>query len=141
LSYMFDASSILILTRELEEKVVDVMKGNLTSSLAYYEVGNALWKKCNLAKKLTLNEATEVLEFTLSLFKLMKIVHISDKDMGGKTLSNAAKLNITYYDAAYLTAAKETGKVLVSDDKKLTTASQKIGVKTLPSKAFIDQHK
>lgn len=139
MSYVFDASSILILTRELQEQVVDVMKGNLTTSLAYYEVGNALWKKCTLAKKLTLNEATEVLEFTFQLFKLMKIVHISDENMGGKTLSNATKLNITYYDAAYLTAAKETGKVLVSDDEKLTTTSQKIGVKTLPSKAFIDQ--
>jgi len=139
LSYVFDASSILILTRELGEKVVDVMKGNLTTSLAYYALGNALWKECNLAKRLTVNEAIEVLKFAFSLLNLMKIVPITDGVLGVKTLSNATKLNITYYDAAYLTVAQETGKILVSDDKKLLTVSKNVGIKTSLSKTFADK--
>jgi len=42
MSYTFDAGSILILTRELKEKVLDLVAGNFTASLMYYEVGNAL---------------------------------------------------------------------------------------------------
>jgi len=136
---VFDAGSILILTRELGEKVVDVMKGNLTTSLAYYEVGNALWKECKLAKRLTVNDSFEVLKFTFSLLNLMKIVQITDEVLGVKTLSNATKLNITYYDAAYLTVAREADKVLVSDDEKLVAASRKVGVKTSSSKIFMDE--
>ena len=139
MSYVFDAGSILILTRELGEKAVDVIKSNMTTSLAYYEVGNALWKECNLAKRLTVNEAIEVLKFVFSLLDLMEIVPITDGVLGVKTLSNATKLNITYYDAAYLTVTQETGKILVSDDKKLITVSKNIGVKTSPSKTFVDK--
>lgn len=139
MSYVFDASSILILTRELGEKAIDVINGNLTTSLTYYEVGNALWKECNLAKRLTVNEAIEVLKFIFSLLDLMEIAPITDEVLNIKTLSNATKLNITYYDAAYLTVAQETGKILVSDDKKLVTVSKNVGVKTLPSKTFADK--
>jgi len=139
LSYVFDAGSILILTKELGEKAVDVLKENLTTSLAYYEVGNTLWKECSLAKRLTVNEAIEVLTFVLSLLDLMEIVPIKDEVLSVKTLSNATKLNITYYDAAYLTVAQETGKILVSDDKKLVTVSKNVGVKTSLSKTFANK--
>jgi len=136
LSYVFDASSILILTSKLQEKVVDIMKENTTLSQAYYEIGNALWKECNPTKRLTLGEATEVLRSILSLFNKMKIVHIKTADMGNKTLSDANRLRITYYDAAYLTVAKELGKILITDDEKLISSSRKTRVKTSPSKIF-----
>jgi len=139
LSYVFDASSILILTRELGEKVIDVMKGNTTMSLAYYELGNALWKECTWTKRLTVDGASEALKFAFSLLDLMKIIHIRDADLGVKTLSNASKLKITYYDAAYLTAAQEVDKVLVSDDEKLIDASRRAEVKISPSKIFTEK--
>lgn len=137
MSYVFDASSILTLIGKLGEKIVDVMKGNLTVSLAYYEVGNALWKECKLAKRLTIDEAAEVLDFTFSLLDLMEIVHTKDGDLGVQTLSNAIKLNITYYDAAYLTATQKLDKVLITDDEKLIATARKIEVKTSPSKRFL----
>lgn len=136
MSYVFDASSILVLTRELQEKVVGILKGNLTLSLAHYEIGNALWKECNRVKRLTVNEAVEVLGFTLALLNLMNILDVKDAYFSTKALSNADKLNITYYDAAYLTAAQVANKTLVSDDGNLVAASRKIGVKTMPSKAL-----
>lgn len=139
MSYVFDAGSILFLTRELGEKVLDAVKQNSTTSLAYYEIGNALWKELNLLKRLNFNEATKALKAIFSLLKLMKVVHIENADLGAKTLSEASKLDITYYDAAYLVTAKELGGVLVTDDKKLATASKKIGVETLSSKTFIQK--
>lgn len=139
MSYVFDAGSILFLTRELGEKVLDAVKQNSTTSLAYYEIGNVLWKELNLLKRLNFNEATKALKVIFSLLKLMKIIHIENADLGAKTLSEASKLDITYYDAAYLVTAKELSGVLVTDDKKLATASKKIGVKTLSSKSFIQK--
>jgi len=139
LSYVFDAGSILTLVRELGEKVVDVLKGNWTTSLAYYELGNALWKESILAKRLRVDEAVEVLRFAFSLLDLMKITHARDIDLGVKTLSSASKLKITYYDASYLTAAQELDKVLVSDDEKLVAASRKAEVKTSSSKIFVQK--
>lgn len=136
---MFDAGSILILASKLGEKVVDVMKENVTTSLAYYELGNAIWKECNLAKRLTVDEAVEVLKFVFSLLDLMQIIHIREADLSVKTLYNASKSNITYYDAAYLTVAQEIGKVLVSDDENLIATSKKLGIQTKPSKIFANK--
>lgn len=134
MSYVLDASSILALTRRFGERIVDLSKGNFTPSLAYYEIGNALWKECNLLKRLNMNEVNKTLEFTFSLLKLMQIIPIEDSNLGLKTLSNANKLNITYYDAAYLTVTKQLDKILVTEDEKLTKAARKIGVKTSSTK-------
>lgn len=140
MSYAFDASSILILTRELGGKVPDVVRGNFTASLAYYEVGNALWRECNLLRRLDVDEAAKTLEFTTSLLNFMKTVHIKDAKSCVRTLFNAYKLNITYYDAAYLSVAEDLGKILVTDDEKLAVAAEKIGVETSSSKGFIKRN-
>jgi len=139
MSYVFDASSILLLTRELGDKVVDVVKENLTASLAYYEIGNAIWKEHNILKRLDANEAAKALGFTFSLLKLMKVITIEDADLGVRTLQEASKLNITYYDATYLVTAKESSAILVTDDERLATASEKIGIETVSSKSFIQR--
>ncbi|KPV64857.1 MAG: Exonuclease VapC9 [Candidatus Bathyarchaeota archaeon BA1] len=139
MSYAFDAGSILILTRELGERVLDVVGGNSTASLAYYEAGNALWKECNLLARLGVDEAAKALEFTISLLSFMEVIQLKDENLGVRTLFNAFKLNITYYDAAYLSVAEDLGKVLVTDDEKLATAAKEIGVKTLSSRSFIQE--
>ena len=139
MSYAFDAGSILILTRELGEKVLDAIGQNFTISLAYYEIGNALWKECNLLRRLSVDEATKALEFTISLLNFMEVIQVKDVDLGVRTLSDACKLNITYYDAAYLSVAEDLGKVLVTDDEKLATAAKEIGVETLSSRSFIQK--
>lgn len=139
MSYAFDAGSILILTRELGERVLDVVGGNSTASLAYYEAGNAIWKECNLLRRLGVDEAAKALEFTISLLSFMEVIQIKNKKLGVRTLSNACKLNITYYDAAYLSVAEDLGKVLVTDDEKLATAAKEIGVETLSSRSLIQK--
>ena len=136
MSYTFDAGSILILTRELKEKVLDLVVGNFTASLVYYEVGNALWRECNLLGRLRINEATKALEFITSLLSFMEVIRVEDKGLEIKTLVNACELNITYYDAAYLIVAEKFCKILVTDDEKLTAAAREIGIETLSSKSL-----
>jgi len=51
-------------------------------------------------------------------------------------LNVAGRLNITYYDAAYLIEAQRLNKTLVIDDEKLTKAAKSVGVKTLTSRTL-----
>jgi len=136
-SYVFDACSLLNLTRALADEVIDVLKGNITVSLVYYEIGNTLWKECNLYKRISVEDAVKTLRFMYSMLSLMKIIRVEDVSFGINTLFMANKLNITYYDAAYLNVAKELDKVLVTDDKRLREIAEKINVKTLSSKNWI----
>ncbi|RLE61646.1 MAG: toxin VapC [Thermoprotei archaeon] len=137
MSYVFDSCSLLNLTRALADGVIDVLKGNITVSLAYYEIGNALWKECNLYKRVSVEEVVKTLRFMYSMLGLMKVIHIEDVSFSINTFFIASKLNITYYDAAYLNVAKELDKVLVTDDKRLREIAEKINVKTLSSKNWI----
>lgn len=139
MSYVFDASSILALTRRLEGKVVEVMKGNLTAALALYEVGNALWKECSLLKRLKVPEAAKTLKFLVSLLDAMKIFDTEDSSLAVEALSNAMELNITYYDSVYLTIAGKVGGILVTDDEELLEAARKKDVKAFNSKVFPNQ--
>jgi len=136
-SYVFDACSLLNLTRALADEVIDVLKGNITVSLVYYEIGNTLWKECNLYKRISVEDAVKTLRFMYSMLSLMKVIRVEDVSFGINTLFMANKLNITYYDAAYLNVAKELDKVLVTDDKRLREIAEKINVKTLSSKNWI----
>lgn len=49
---IFDASSVFKLVRELGEKALDLFREGSTISLAYYEIGNALWRWCFLIKRI-----------------------------------------------------------------------------------------
>ena len=140
MSYVFDSCSLLNLTRALADRVIDVLKGNITVSLAYYEIGNALWKECNLYKRVSVEEVVKTLRFMYSMLSLMKVIHIEDVNFSINTFFMANKLNITYYDAAYLNVAKELDKVLVTDDKRLREIAEKINVKTLSSKNWIESY-
>ena len=137
MSYVFDSCSLLNLTRALADGVIDVLKGNITVSLAYYEIGNVLWKECNLYKRVSVEEAVKTLRFMYSMLGLMKVIHIEDVSFSINIFFMANKLNITYYDAVYLNVAKELDKVLVTDDKRLREIAEKINVKTLSSKNWI----
>ena len=139
MSYVFDASSLLILARDLGEKVVDIVRGGMTADLAVYEIGNTLWKECVLFKRLSYEEALRALEFMAALLDIMETVDIRNLNLIDDVLRNASELNITYYDSAYLTIAEKTGRTLVTDDKKLSEASVKRGVKTSDTKALMEK--
>lgn len=136
MGYVFDASSILALTRRLEGKVIEIVKGNLTAPLILYEVGNAIWKECNLLKRLNMAEATKTLRFLTSLLKDMEVLDAKDPNLTIEAFSNAVGLGITYYDSVYLTIAERVGGILVTDDDELSKAAKKKGIETLNSKAF-----
>jgi len=133
-SLFFDASSIFTLIREMRGDAPDLLSEGATLSLAYYEVGNALWRECFLLKRILPEEASHLLKFIFIMLRAMDVSTLEDEDLGTAILSIAGKTNITYYDAAYLAEAEKSGRTLVTDDEKLAEAAVSLGVETLPSK-------
>ena len=137
MSYVFDASSLLILARDLGEKAVDIVRGGMTADLAIYEIGNALWKECTLLKRLSREEALRALEFMAALIDIMETVDI--RNLINDVLKNASKLGVTYYASTYLTIAEKTDGILVTDDERLSKASVKRGIKTLNTRTLVGE--
>ncbi|MFQ6077132.1 MAG: type II toxin-antitoxin system VapC family toxin [Candidatus Bathyarchaeia archaeon] len=136
---LFDASGVFGLVRELLGEAPDLFWGNSTISLAYYEVGNALWRECFLLNRIVPEEASKLLKSMFSMLRTMDVTPLEDESLGKTILDTAGKLNITYYDAAYLTEAQRSDKVLVTDDEELARAAEKVGVETLTSKTVRKQ--
>ena len=138
---LFDASSILTLLRLLREKAPDLLRGGSTISLVYYEVGNALWREYLLLKRITSREASKILKTVFMILRTMDVTALRDERLGEEIFNLASSLNVTYYDASYLVEALKTGKTLVTDDRKLSEAAGRIGVKTLTSRDLIEDYR
>jgi predicted nucleic acid-binding protein len=136
---LFDANAIYRLIRELPETAPDILSQGSTSHLAYYELGNALWKECLLLKRISNEEAEKSLDFLYTVIERMQVITLNS-NMGSTVLKTAFKLKLTFYDSAYLTEANKTDRVLVTDDKKLAKGAENLGVKTLSSMAFMEKH-
>jgi len=138
---LFDASSILTLLRLLGGKAPDLLRGGYTISLVYYEVGNALWREHLLLKRITSREALKILKTIFMVLRTMDVTALRDERLGEEIFNLASSLNITYYAASYLVEALKTGKTLVTDDRKLSEAAGRIGVKTLTSRGLIEDYR
>ena len=131
---LFDANAIYNLVREDPNDAVDILSVGSTIHLAYYELGNALWRECFLLKRISKEEAERSLCFIYEILQRMQITSL-DIDTGRLVLDAAGKFNLTFYDSAYLTEAKKSNTPLVTDDKKLARAAENIGIKTFSSMA------
>ncbi|ADN50723.1 type II toxin-antitoxin system VapC family toxin [Vulcanisaeta distributa] len=116
MSYLFDASSIMNITKYLRRDAVKVLRNNYVLDLTIYEVGNAIWRETALLKYLVEDEALTMYKDMLKIFSYMNIVKPKNPEL---VLNLAMKIRLTYYDAAYVTVASEEDLTLVTDDKKL----------------------
>jgi len=135
-SLLFDASSIFTLVRELRGEAPDKLAEGSTLSLAYYELGNAVWRECFLLKRISQKEAETLLRAMFAILQAMDVVLLENEDVGSAVLDKACKFNITYYDSAYVAEACKSKKVLITDDKKLAKAAENAGLKTLTSRTL-----
>ena len=133
---LFDAGSILDLVRRFKGSAPLVLTEGSTLSLAFYEVGNAIWKECCLHARLDAHEGTSLLSALVAIIRAMNVVTPDSEQSAGKVLELARRLGLTYYDASYLAEAKNSKRILVSDDAGLLQAARKAGVKCMTSEAF-----
>ncbi len=102
----------------------------LTTDLALYEAGNGLWKIAVLLKTVSLEDAISVAAVLkeVTLKNVIQIVTFNKIDFSA-TLELAHKERLTFYDASYVTTARNLNAILVTDDEKLRKAAGK-SVKT-----------
>ena len=116
---LFDSSAIINLCGEKE---VDKLLEGWTLHLAFYELGNAVWKQAHIHKTITVNEANIVLDSLTAVFKKLKKPEMGDPL---EILKIAIDEGLTYYDAAYIRAAVENALTLVTNDKQLYKIGKK----------------
>jgi predicted nucleic acid-binding protein len=132
---LFDSNVIYKLIREQPQDAVEKLLEGATIYLAYYELGNALWRECLLLKRIGVEEAERSLDLMYSILDRMAVASL-DNETGSEILDTAYKFNLTFYDTAYLIAARKTKKIFVTDDNKLAKAAENLGIRTLSSKTL-----
>ncbi|HZE87766.1 MAG TPA: type II toxin-antitoxin system VapC family toxin [Methylomirabilota bacterium] len=96
----------------------------LAPELSKYEVGNVLL----FSKKLSSQQGAEV----LAQFYTLPINFITESDdLSTETYDLAFTLGITYYDASFISLAKQNGAILVTENIKHQGKSKDIMVKSL----------
>jgi predicted nucleic acid-binding protein len=128
--YLFDSSAIITL---VESSKLDELLEGWTIDLAFYELGNAVWKQVHLYRTLSMDEAKIALDALVSVFdKMRKIQELEPLS----TLVIAVTEGLSYHDAAYLQAAVDKKMILVTDDKTLRQVGGKY-VNTVTSREAI----
>jgi predicted nucleic acid-binding protein len=128
--YLFDSSAIITL---VESSKLDELLEGWTIDLAFYELGNAVWKQVHLYRTLSMDEAKIALDALVSVFdKMRKVQELEPLS----TLVIAVTERLSYYDAAYLQAAVDKKMILVTDDKTLRQVGGKY-VNTVTSREAI----
>mgnify|MGYP001770760777 FL=1 len=109
MTLLFDSSAIFEAIK-LGNKAVDLVKGNYTVDLTRYELGNIIWK---------FRGRVSVDDLFSAVSRLLSWMEVIELGLDKEVLSEAVKRNLTYYDAAYLVAARRLNATLVSEDKDL----------------------
>ncbi len=137
---LFDSNAIYTLIRETPDKALDMLMEGATIYLAYYEIGNALWRECLLLKRISIEEAEKSLSLMYEMLARMQVASLNN-EKGNETLDTAHKFKLTFYDSAYLVEAKKDNRILVTDDKKLAKAAENFGVETLSSNTLMNSNR
>jgi predicted nucleic acid-binding protein len=116
---LFDASSIILLAKRNPEKASTILEGQYRLDLTIYEVGNAVWKVNKLINKTGKSTALDAVEEAYYLTVLMEVIRIGQVEELKSTMEIAFDRSLSFYDSAYLYAARKNGLTLVTEDERL----------------------
>lgn len=109
---------------KLLQKARDGKTELFAPELAKYEIGNVLLK----GKQLTSNQA----KISLGTVYALPITYVTDSQvLAHETYSLAHQLEITYYDASFMSLARQYNAVLVTENIKHQGKSEKVKVTSL----------
>ena len=122
--YLLDASALLNIIVSRGQKALDVVRGHFVLDLTSYEAGNTLWRLSVLQNKLTSETVDSTLEVLAKLMEQTKEMNVHSMNL--LSIMNVARNErTTFYDSAYITAAKDRKLTLVTDDGRLSKAASK----------------
>lgn len=128
MKYLLDASALLPLVTKCGRKlIVEASREELfTTDLAIYEACNSLWKLSKLLKTISIEDAvnTAIIIRDLAIKSVIKPINFTKLDFS-HTIQIAHKEGLTFYDASYITTAKNTEAILVTEDEKLQKVANK----------------
>ena len=119
MKYLLDSSAIF---RAIKENKVEALAGNYTINLARYELGNIVWKDCGLQAKISAQESKMLIKAVKRALGILEVLDVAGDEEG--ILEIAMQLRITFYDAAYVYAAKAKGMQLITEDSRLTKKAE-----------------
>ncbi len=120
---LYDTSALFNIMIKDGSGASKILRSQNILDLTAYELGNAIWKLAYLQKKITHQQACKILESFLLLRQTMRVLEITGMEEEIKNLS--IDTGLTFYDSAYVVAAKQTGLVLVTDDASLAKIAAK----------------
>jgi len=135
--YLLDSSAIILVLKRLRENAAKILYGKGTLNLAYYEIGNAIWKQYALEGLISLEEAVARASDVTQILEMMQIKEVKSSECYSKAMKIAMEQKITFYDASYLQVAKENGYTLITEDRKLLEKSRNINVKAITVNDFL----
>jgi len=136
---LLDASAIITVAKRLGDRARRILKGNATLVLAFYEIGNFVWKEHRLVRRAELHEALRAAADFADVLKLMDVIYPDPQaDLPG-TCELAARTGLTFYDASYLYVALREGLTLVTEDSELAEKAGELGVSVMTVEELIGE--
>ncbi len=133
MKYLLDASALLpLVVRRGKQLLFEASREDLvTTDLALYEACNSLWKLSTLLKSISIEDAIDTATTIKGLATkgVIKPIKFTKLDFSN-TLQIAYKEGLTFYDASYITTARNAEATLVTEDEKLKKAASKF-IKTI----------
>jgi len=135
---LVDASAFLkIIKLASVQNAAECLEQSAILDLAFYEVGNGIWKESALTKNLTPDQAKALERVAETILSRMNLITCSAQ-VFGEILEIARSEKLTFYDASYIFFAKQNGIRLITEDKSLQAKAQKHG--QLETTASLIQH-
>ena len=121
--FLLDASALLNVIKMFGERGAEIMRGSSIMDLTVYEVGNGVWRLVYMLKEIDYDGGLKLLEAVERLSFRLNVVGIEERLL--KVYDLSIKEGLTFYDAAYISAAQSTGLALVTDDVELANKAGK----------------
>ena len=129
--YLMDSSSLFKAFFIHSEMKLGILKNSSISELTIFEVGNVLWKKRD--ENLMNMPEGDLYQVTKRIESV--IAFLPRSPISSNELTSIFRLSLetglTFYDASYLHLARRDGKILITEDKKLSKASTDLRIRTL----------
>lgn len=118
-----DASSLLSLVLEEGGDGVELVFDQTVLDLTVYEAGNAIWRSTVLQDRISRDEADDLVGLLDDLLEQVTVADVGSLPLD-RVLDVAAATELTFYDAAYVVVAEETGQELWTEDGELAGAAE-----------------
>jgi predicted nucleic acid-binding protein len=126
---LFDASSIVEVLITRKEDSVDILRTGFQLELTLYEVGNSIRRVYSRRKQAEQTEVMRKIRAAAKILGLMDVTPIVTEEAEA-IMGIAIGHSLTFYDAAYMYAARRDGLVLVTEDEALRKVATDMGCPT-----------